>query len=74
MIDAYAIVCFQVIKLSSIDKIARHIDQRQITLDLSGLLNYTHEDWLKLRSVSMSTYMFERVGLLLLSGAHEKKK
>lgn len=42
-------------KVSSVEKIVRHIDQRQVTFDLSGLLAYNHEEWLKLRAVSYPT-------------------
>ena len=36
------------------EKLTKHLDQRQVTFDLAGLLNYNHDEWLSLRTVSFN--------------------
>ena len=44
--------CIQIVKVSSVEKLLRHVDRRQVTVELGGNINYKHDEWLTLRLVS----------------------
>ena len=43
--------CIQIVKVSSVEKLLRHVDRRQVTVELGGNINYKHDEWLTLRLV-----------------------
>ena len=43
----------QTVKLSSVEKLIRHVESSQLTADLGGFLPYNHDEWIKLRLVSV---------------------